>query len=84
MASPRIRSGLPKLSTSQEISRRDSLSSARTRDSGYNSDLELAFSPLDYGDAEQRMLPLVVRYMVAHCSRRTLRTSSTVAGHLRR
>ncbi|KAF2854943.1 hypothetical protein T440DRAFT_464263 [Plenodomus tracheiphilus IPT5] len=37
---------LPRLSTSRVICRRDSLSSSRTRDSGYNSDLE-ALSPLD-------------------------------------
>lgn len=38
--------GLPRLSTSRMIHRRDSLSSSKTRDSGYNSDLE-TLSPLD-------------------------------------
>lgn len=37
---------LPRLSTSRVLCRRDSLSSSKTRDSGYNSDLE-ALSPLD-------------------------------------
>jgi hypothetical protein len=46
---------LPKLSTSKELSRRDSLSSNRTRDSGYNSDFEVSRSPLDFIDSNQRM-----------------------------
>jgi hypothetical protein len=58
-SSPSHRHGsLPKLSTSKELSRRDSLSSSRTRDSGYNSDLDLSLSPLDYVDLDQRMLRL--------------------------
>ncbi|KAH7392783.1 hypothetical protein BKA66DRAFT_411433 [Pyrenochaeta sp. MPI-SDFR-AT-0127] len=40
--------GLPKLRTSKAICRRDSLSSSRTRDSGYNSDLDVSLSPLDF------------------------------------
>ncbi|KAH7089661.1 hypothetical protein FB567DRAFT_618902 [Paraphoma chrysanthemicola] len=47
---------LPKLSMSKDIARRDSLSSSRTRDSGYNSDLDVSFSPLDYLDTDQGML----------------------------
>lgn len=38
--------GLPKLHTTKLICRRDSLSSSRTRDSGYNSDLD-SLSPVD-------------------------------------
>jgi hypothetical protein len=52
------RGSLPKLSMSKELSRRDSLSSSRTKDSGYNSDLDTSFSPLDYADSEQRRLTL--------------------------
>jgi hypothetical protein len=52
------RGSLPKLSTSKELSRRGLLSSSRTKDSGYSSDLDTLFSPLDYADSEQRMLTL--------------------------
>jgi hypothetical protein len=55
------RGSLPKLSTSKELSRRDSQSSSRTRDSGYNSDLEVAFSPLDFIDSDQRMLHSITK-----------------------
>ncbi|KAF2826317.1 hypothetical protein CC86DRAFT_27981 [Ophiobolus disseminans] len=48
--------GLPKLSTSKELPRRDSLSSSRTGDSGYNSDPDVSFSPLDYIDPDQHIL----------------------------
>ncbi|KAH7411616.1 hypothetical protein DE146DRAFT_627672 [Phaeosphaeria sp. MPI-PUGE-AT-0046c] len=49
------RGSLPPLSTSKDVTRRDSLSSSRTRDSGYNSDLDLSCSPLDYIDCEQHI-----------------------------
>lgn len=48
---------LPHMSISKELSRRDSLSSSRTRDSGYNSDLDVSLSPFQYVDPQQRMLP---------------------------
>jgi hypothetical protein len=54
---------LPKLSISKELSRRDSLSSSRTRDSGYNSDLDASFSPFDYLDLEQRMYRCYSRFL---------------------
>jgi len=47
-----IHAGLSRLSTSKGIGRRDSLSSSRTRDSGYNSDLD-ALSPLDFPGFKQ-------------------------------
>ncbi|KAF1830104.1 hypothetical protein BDW02DRAFT_573353 [Decorospora gaudefroyi] len=43
---------LPKLTTSKELCRRDSLSSSRTRDSGYNSDLD-SLSPLELVRVDQ-------------------------------
>jgi hypothetical protein len=49
--------GLPKLSTSKELCRRDSLSSARTRDSGYNSDLD-SLSPLEVFGLDQGRVKL--------------------------
>lgn len=55
MTSSHKHGSLPRLSTSKEPSRRDSLSSSRTRDSGYNSDLDVSCSPLDYLDSDQRM-----------------------------
>lgn len=55
MTANRKPGGLPKLNTSKELSRRDSLSSSRTRDSGYNSDFDVSCSPLDYLDSDQRM-----------------------------
>jgi uncharacterized C2H2 Zn-finger protein len=62
MASTEYRQhSLPKLSTPKDLARRDSLSSSRTRDSGYNSDLDVACSPLDYIDTDQRMLLCVWR-----------------------
>jgi len=51
---------LPKLSTTREITRRDSLSSSRTRDSGYNSDLDSSFKPLDFVDYDQRSSRLLL------------------------
>ncbi|KAF2797275.1 hypothetical protein K505DRAFT_334452 [Melanomma pulvis-pyrius CBS 109.77] len=39
---------LPKLRMSEESNRRDSLSSSRTGDSGYNSDPDISLSPLDF------------------------------------
>lgn len=45
---------LPKLRIAQESSRRDSLSSARTGDSGYNSDPDISLSPLDLVCPDQR------------------------------
>jgi hypothetical protein len=44
---------LPKLKIAQEMSRRDSLSSSRTGDSGYNSDPDISLSPLDFVSPEQ-------------------------------
>lgn len=43
---------LPKLTTARDTcnTRRDSLSSSRTRDSGYNSDLDGSYTPLDCVD----------------------------------
>jgi hypothetical protein len=38
---------LPKLKITDEISRRDSITSSRTGDSGYDSDLNISSSPLD-------------------------------------
>jgi hypothetical protein len=43
---------LPKLSTAKYVQRRDSLSSSRTRDSGYNSDLD-SLSPLEIAVLDQ-------------------------------
>ena len=42
---------LPQLRTqdAKEISRRDSITSSRTGDSGYNSDPDFSISPLDVG-----------------------------------
>ncbi|EUC29414.1 hypothetical protein COCCADRAFT_8373 [Bipolaris zeicola 26-R-13] len=47
---------LPKLSMSKHVQRRDSLSSSRTRDSGYNSDPD-PLSPLEIAVVEQDLLP---------------------------
>lgn len=44
---------LLKLKIAQEMNRRDSLSSSRTGDSGYNSDPEISLSPLDFVSTEQ-------------------------------
>lgn len=44
---------LLKLSVAQESNRRDSLSSSRTGDSGYNSDPEISLSPLDFVGSDQ-------------------------------
>lgn len=51
---------LPKLRMKQESNRRDSLSSSRTGDSGYNSDPDISLSPLDFVGPDQRqyMVPL--------------------------
>ncbi|KAH8716818.1 hypothetical protein GQ44DRAFT_713082 [Phaeosphaeriaceae sp. PMI808] len=57
VASTNYRNGsLPKLITLKEHPRRDSLSSSRTRDSGYHSEPEVSFSPLDFTDPEQQMV----------------------------
>jgi hypothetical protein len=53
-AEQRQHRSLPKLSTTREITRRDSLSSSITRDSGYNSDLDGSFTPLDLVDYDKR------------------------------
>jgi hypothetical protein len=42
-----------KLAIAQEMNRRDSLSSSRTGDSGYNSDPDISLSPLDFVSTEQ-------------------------------
>jgi hypothetical protein len=44
---------LPKLKIAQEMGRRDSLSSSRTGDSGYNSDPDISLSPLDFVSPDQ-------------------------------
>ena len=44
---------LPKLRIAQESCRRDSLSSSRTGDSGYNSDPDISLSPLDFVSPDQ-------------------------------
>ncbi|KAG9194981.1 hypothetical protein G6011_00101 [Alternaria panax] len=49
------RPGLPQLHTTKRICRRDSLSSSRTRDSGYSSDPD-SLSPLDAGPLDQDIL----------------------------
>ncbi|KAH6216553.1 hypothetical protein HBI42_126390 [Parastagonospora nodorum] len=46
---------LPHVSISKELSRRDSLSSSRTRDSGYNSDLDISLSPFEYVDPQKHI-----------------------------
>jgi hypothetical protein len=51
-SSGHAQAGLPRLSTTKRICRRDSLSSSRTRDSGYNSDPD-SFSPLDASPLDQ-------------------------------
>lgn len=43
---------LPKLKIAQEMARRDSLSSSRTGDSGYNSDPDISLSPLEFVSPE--------------------------------
>ncbi|KAI8943432.1 hypothetical protein NX059_001442 [Plenodomus lindquistii] len=55
------RAGLARLSKSRVACRRDSLSSSRTRDSGYNSDLE-ALSPLDLPLSGKDVFPGPVPY----------------------
>lgn len=47
---------LPKLRITEESNRRDSLSSSRTGDSGYNSDPDISLSPLDFVSTENRKL----------------------------
>ncbi|KAF2660897.1 hypothetical protein K491DRAFT_711474 [Lophiostoma macrostomum CBS 122681] len=39
----------------KEVSRRDSITSSRTGDSGYNSDPEISHSPVDLGDPDNRL-----------------------------
>jgi hypothetical protein len=66
LSSVHKRGSLPKLSTSKEITRRDSLSSSRTGDSGYNSELDITFSPLDFIDSDQRTLRFALGNPIAN------------------
>lgn len=53
-----------RISTSaSSLPRRDSLSSSRTGDSGYNSDPDISLSPLDCFVPDQRMLPTIKPYL---------------------
>ncbi|KAF2118642.1 hypothetical protein BDV96DRAFT_360518 [Lophiotrema nucula] len=51
---------LPKLKIAEEISRRDSIASSRTGDSGYISDPDLSLSPLEFVAHDKRLLELQV------------------------
>lgn len=44
---------LPKLRMTQEISRRDSITSSKSRDSGYNSEPDISLSPLEFVHPEK-------------------------------
>lgn len=46
---------LPKLTITEEISRRDSITSSKSGDSGYNSDPDISLSPLDFVRPDKRM-----------------------------
>jgi hypothetical protein len=45
---------LPKLRIKEEGYRRDSITSSRTADSGYNSDPDISLSPLEFLAPDQR------------------------------
>jgi hypothetical protein len=56
---------LPKLRITEEISRRDSITSSKTADSGYNSDPDISLSPLDFVRPDKRrLLCSIIRCML--------------------